>query len=145
MGIPIHALDYGNNCLVSTIGYSVWGLFLSYYGLTVCLIAFIIPLFFFALYTYLEDEMRYCCFALFWVMLPAFLLVVFGGHSLGIISLLKLSKNFTFWVLFGNYMMLLISVLVTITVSIITSILFRKRREAAEKHEMRIVPVSTHS
>ena len=139
--IPLIALDYDNYCLISTIGYSVDGLYKGFNGLMVCLICFIIPLIFFVFYTYAEDDMKYCCFAVFWVMLPAFLVVLGSGHAISIFTAMRTTNVEVFYVMLGNYIMLILSFIATMTISIIDGHIFGKKRAATEQRDTRIMPI----
>ncbi len=139
--IPLLDLDYDSNCLIAVVDYTVDGLYMSFNALMVCLICFIIPLFFFVIYTYLEDNMKYCCFALFWITLPAFLLVVASGHALAIITRRNTKDNTIFLVLTGNYIMLELTMMLTVIFAVLDAKDFANKKAVVEHREMRIVPI----
>ena len=140
--IPLIALDYDNDCLISDIGYSVKGLYKSYYSLLICFISFIVPLLFSILYKYFDDNMRYACFILFWITLPAFLLVLASGHAIMIITYQRTRSNLLFFMILGGYIMLVLSCVITGTITIVEWLDFYKRKEMAERANVNIRPLS---
>lgn len=141
--VPLIALDYDGNCLVSDIGYTVKGLYESYHALLICFICFMIPLLLSALYKYLDDDLKYVCFIIFWITLPAFLLVVASGHAILIITYQQTRSDLIFATILGSYIMLALSCVIAGTVTIIEWLSFLRRKEISEKANVNIRPMSS--
>ena len=143
--IPLLDIDFDSKCLMGNVTTStIDGLYKGYYSLMVCFICFFVPLAFFVFYKYVEDDMKYCCFALFWMILPAFLVVIFLGHVVLILTLRDTPDNSIFLVLIGCYIVLGLSVIITITVTIMETLEFGTRQAYSESRELRIVPVGAN-
>jgi len=141
--IPLLTMNYDSDCMIANVNYTIEGIFKGYYALMICFICYAIPLLAFVVYKYLEDDMKYACFGLFWVMLPAFLLDLFTGHAMLILTVRQNNDFYIYWLIVGSYIMLALSCVITGTVSVVEWLDFGTKRAAVERRELRIAPSSS--